>query len=90
MLKIKCPKHPKYNGSRSPHASCEACQAIWKARQDCLMAGAQLAPVTVVYEPQQKLDRLVVDCADTDFNRHLLGQAVQKARQIVNEPPVHP
>lgn len=25
MLKLQCVKHPRYDGSKSPRASCEAC-----------------------------------------------------------------
>lgn len=28
MLKLKCTKHPRYNGQRSPKASCDACRFI--------------------------------------------------------------
>lgn len=28
MLKIFCPKHPRYTGQTSPRCSCEQCQAL--------------------------------------------------------------
>jgi len=32
MLKIKCPRHPRYNGKLSPRASCPFCLAIHTLR----------------------------------------------------------
>ena len=31
-LKIQCPKHKRYNGIKSPRASCIQCQSIYSIR----------------------------------------------------------
>ena len=43
MLKLKCTKHPRYNGTKSPKASCYQCIEIQKLRYT-----AQVAHITVV------------------------------------------
>ena len=37
MLKIRCPKHPRYNGLISPRASCEPCMKLYRIRLECLV-----------------------------------------------------
>jgi len=32
MLVLKCPKHPRYNGTVSPRAACDPCIALWEIR----------------------------------------------------------
>ena len=32
MLILKCPKHPRYTGDRSPRAACQICIALWNLR----------------------------------------------------------
>lgn len=32
MLKLKCPKHPRYSGAESPRCSCAPCQIIQRLR----------------------------------------------------------
>ena len=32
MLKLRCKKHKRYNGSASPRASCEGCVYLWEVR----------------------------------------------------------
>lgn len=33
MLKLSCPKHPKYQAVLSPRASCEPCKTLWDIKQ---------------------------------------------------------
>jgi hypothetical protein len=33
MLKLTCPKHPKYKAVFSPKASCESCMAMYDIKQ---------------------------------------------------------
>jgi hypothetical protein len=37
-LKVSCQKHPRYNGTNPPRASCTGCQAIFALRASALMA----------------------------------------------------
>lgn len=51
MLKIRCHKHPRYSGTASPRAACEACVQIYRFRAEVLRARtAQL----VEARPSQK------------------------------------
>jgi len=36
MLKIYCPKHPRYAGLTSPRAACQGCQDLWGLRMTAL------------------------------------------------------
>jgi hypothetical protein len=31
-LKIRCPRHPRYSGRRSPRASCQGCIELYNIR----------------------------------------------------------
>lgn len=42
MLRLKCPKHPKYDGLQSPRASCQICISLWNLRFKAVLGGAVL------------------------------------------------
>lgn len=54
MLKIACVKHPRYNGKKSPRASCEGCLVVWYTRSGISRRELSYAGVRVV-ERQEKV-----------------------------------
>lgn len=32
MLKLRCKRHPRYTGERSPRASCDPCKFLYEVR----------------------------------------------------------
>jgi hypothetical protein len=54
MLKLKCNRHPKYSGNKSPRASCEACVALYRIRLDAIRDRVQVVTnVKTVKEAQE-------------------------------------
>lgn len=45
MLKLRCSKHPRYNGKHSPRASCQRCYEIWRIRNEALRGLVRLEVV---------------------------------------------
>jgi hypothetical protein len=50
--KLKCAKHPHYNGRASPKASCLSCMTIWRLRRELEDAGHVFNVPTVRERPR--------------------------------------
>jgi hypothetical protein len=38
MLRLKCKRHPRYDGERSPRASCDYCLELYRIRCQAVMS----------------------------------------------------
>lgn len=49
-LKLRCAKHPRYNGKKAPPASCEPCQYLYFTRVKALENHCQVVETVVRLE----------------------------------------
>jgi len=50
--RLKCERHPRYNGRASPKASCVFCMTIWRLRRQLEDAGRVFNVPTVRERPR--------------------------------------
>jgi hypothetical protein len=50
--RLRCQRHPRYNGRTSPKASCLSCMTIWRVRRELEDAGRLFNLPTVRERPR--------------------------------------